>query len=204
MPTGSEDTRALPVIGQVCDREGDVVPGALVNVLNADGSQVGCGRTDDRGLARLLLPDAGTYLMVASAGDCQPAATYVTLDAGQHDYTVSIRLDTPQGRGQRAAPGGAGPALAGRTGHDPALAQAAVGLTAALLAMRLLTEPDRYPTLVATAARLAPDSAPPDDPRERARRVAQEVLLPSARRLLAPLEQHPRTQQERGSRGHDD
>lgn len=180
------------LIGQVCDRDGAGVPGALVAVLGADGDQVARGRTDAEGRCRLALPRAGTYLTVAAAYDWQPAASYATVADDEEDPTVQLRLDGVPGWARRPEPVPAAPSTpepAGSTqgsAPDPLLAQAAAGLTAALLATRLLSDPGRYPTLVAAAARLASHSAS-EDPQARARQAAREVLLPSAERLLAPL-----------------
>ncbi|MGH3098174.1 MAG: carboxypeptidase-like regulatory domain-containing protein [Streptosporangiales bacterium] len=181
------------VTGQVCDRDGEGISGALVGVLATDGHQVARGRTDTVGRCVLALPGAGTYLLVAAACDWQPVASYATVDGTEDDPTVLLRLDGVPGWARRTEPVTSpsiadSPASSGTSSaaSDPLLAQAAAGLTAALLATRLLSDPGRYPTLVAAAARLASPPAP-DDLEARARQAAREVLLPSAERLLAPL-----------------
>lgn len=78
-----------------------------------------------------------------------------------------------------------------RAVEDVTTARTAAGLTAALLATRIMTAPRRHPRLVAAAAGLV--TASPDEPagdrgvRSRALRAARGVLLPWARQLLAPL-----------------
>lgn len=182
------------VTGHVCDRDGIGVPEALIAVLTVDGAQVARGRSDAEGRCQLALPRAGTYLVVATARDWQPVASCATVGDDQ-DPTVELRFDVVPRWARPSSPvaippGAPEPAAQPSGVHgswpEPLLAQVAVGLTAALLATRLLSDPGRYPTLVAAAARLAPP-APSGDSQARARQAAREVLLPSAVRLLAPL-----------------
>jgi len=58
---------------------GDSVPGAVLTLTDSSGRQVDRGTADEQGHFRLTVRTGGTYVLIASAGRFQPAATMVAV-----------------------------------------------------------------------------------------------------------------------------
>ncbi|MGH3319499.1 MAG: carboxypeptidase-like regulatory domain-containing protein [Streptosporangiaceae bacterium] len=190
-----EAVASLGVAGQVRDTAGRGCAGVLVSAVDTDGDQIARSRTGGDGTFLFPVPAPGAYLLVASSAEHYPDARYVTVGRGLQDQTVILTLDEASSDTGRRTGGGD---ERGRAVDEPAAspyARATVGLTAALLATRILTSPERHPALVASAARLVPTApgqpgggdAAAESAYVRARRAARLLLLPWARRLLEPL-----------------
>lgn len=70
------------VIGLVTNGDGSPLPGAVLTLVGAEGSQVGQATSSGNGSYHILAPDAGSYLLICRApgGRHEPQASWVTID----------------------------------------------------------------------------------------------------------------------------
>jgi HAE1 family hydrophobic/amphiphilic exporter-1 len=81
----AEPVRALDtpsVIGLVTNGDGSPLPGAVLTLVGAEGSQVGHATSSGSGSYHILAPAAGSYLLICGAPSSahEPQASWVTID----------------------------------------------------------------------------------------------------------------------------
>jgi hypothetical protein len=81
---------AQPVRYRVVRRDGAVVGGATVTLLDDRGGDVAAGAADDEGRGVLVAPSPGGYVLVSTAPGHQPGAVAVTVSAAMAETDVLI------------------------------------------------------------------------------------------------------------------
>ncbi len=88
---------AAAVHGTIARADGDMVPAAVVTVIDMDGRQVGRCAAGPAGAYRVALPDAGTYVVLASAPGYRPVVVSraVHAEPSLHDVVLVPKAAPP-------------------------------------------------------------------------------------------------------------
>jgi carboxypeptidase family protein len=86
----AEAGAAQPVRYRVVRRDGSVVGGATVTLLDDRGGDVAAGATDAEGRGKVLAPSPGGYVLVSTAPGHQPGAVAITVAASATETDVLI------------------------------------------------------------------------------------------------------------------
>jgi hypothetical protein len=81
---------AQPVRYRVVRRDGSVVGGATVTLLDDRGGDVAAGAADAEGRGELVAPSPGGYVLVSTAPGHQPGAVAITVSAEMAEADVLI------------------------------------------------------------------------------------------------------------------
>jgi hypothetical protein len=81
---------AQPVRYRVVRRDGAIVGGATVTLLDDRGGDVAAGTADAEGRGEVLAPAPGTYVLVSTAPGYQPGAVAITVDGMPTDADVLL------------------------------------------------------------------------------------------------------------------
>jgi carboxypeptidase family protein len=86
----SEAGDAQPVRYRVIRRDGSVVGGATVTLLDDRGGDVAAGAADAEGRGEVVAPSPGGYVLVSTAAGHQPGAVAITVDRAATEADVLI------------------------------------------------------------------------------------------------------------------
>jgi hypothetical protein len=86
----AETGDAQPVRYRVIRRDGSVVGGATVTLLDDRGGDVAAGGADPEGRGELIAPSPGGYVLVSTAPGHQPGAVAVTVNGSVTDTDILI------------------------------------------------------------------------------------------------------------------
>jgi hypothetical protein len=86
----SEAGDAQPVRYRVIRRDGSVVGGATVTLLDDRGGDVAAGAADAEGRGEVVAPSPGGYVLVSTAAGHQPGAVAITVDGAETETDVLI------------------------------------------------------------------------------------------------------------------
>jgi EmrB/QacA subfamily drug resistance transporter len=87
---GSPLSNSAVVTGRVEGPDRRPLVGATLTVTDFAGNQFARGHSDSDGQYRLVLPTGGTYLLICAAENHQPAASMVTIAAGEVRRDVTL------------------------------------------------------------------------------------------------------------------
>jgi hypothetical protein len=80
---------AQPVRYRVIRRDGSVVGGAAVTLLDDRGGDVASGAADAEGRGELLAPSPGSYVIISTAAGHQPGAMAITVPGTETDVLIA-------------------------------------------------------------------------------------------------------------------
>ncbi|MGW8377958.1 MFS transporter [Streptomyces sp. ODS28] len=88
---GGADPDGVGIRGRVYDGQGEVLSGAAVTLIDANGRQLGHAQTAEDGGYALTAPGTGTYVLIGSAGTRQPQAATVVVGDEQVWFDLELK-----------------------------------------------------------------------------------------------------------------